>query len=109
MPQHFTFERHATASLSAFRTTETNDNTYFSQRSQGFQSFSDSLRQLPALHLSSRLDLSSHLLLSICCYVIRGYVAPCILHGIFCFIISYSITRMMHIPPHTTLTHMRIH
>ena len=43
---------------------------------------------LPALHLSSRLDLSSHLLLSICCYVIRWYVAPfCILHGTFCFII----------------------
>ena len=58
------------------------------QRSQGFQSNSDSLRQLPALHLRSRLDLSSHLLLSICCYVIRGYVAPsCILHGIFYFII----------------------
>ena len=34
------------------------------------------------------LDLSSHLLLSICYYAIRGYVAPsCILHGIFCFII----------------------
>ena len=35
-----------------------------------------------------RFDLSSHLLISICCYVVRGYVAPsCILHSISCSII----------------------
>ena len=70
-------------------------------------SFSHSLLQLPALHLSSRLDRSSHLLLSICCYVVRGYVAPsCILHGISCSIIHDNPHDAYLIRPYTTLTHM---
>ena len=55
--------------------------------------------------LTCRLDLSSHLLLSICCYVIRGYVAPsCILHGIFCFII-HDNPRDAYTSAHYTHAH----
>ena len=47
--------------------------------------------------------VSSHLLLSICCYVVRGYVAPSCMASL---VPSYTITRMMHVRPYTALTQM---